>query len=253
MSAKFEVFVKILFFCFLVFSLLSTSLRLSAQVEQPVKVRIQLQNHESIHGRLLLKEIPVILSVYINDNDSMAVPTKIIRQITIEKGTEENPRGMVYFNNTTIGILTGRTNSQSSYRSMITAEMVNGIIINTYFWTGLGVAFDQFPEVSTLPLFLTIRGDMMKQPFTPFYFFDIGTGPSWNAQDPFSTEQETDAGLMYHFGSGIKIYGDSRINVMLAIGFKSQQIKFTRNLWDDQEEVIDRNYKNFSFRIGIGF
>jgi hypothetical protein len=100
---------------------------------------------------------------------------------------------------------------------------------------------------------LSIRGDLLVKTFTPFYFFDIGTGPSWNAQDPFSTEQETDARLMFHLGSGIKIYSDSGINVMLSFGFKSQRIEFTQTLWNDQEEILKRNYKNFSFRIGIGF
>ncbi len=245
--------MKFLIFNIFLISLAGSPLFLSAQPQQPVKARVRLQNQESIQGWILMKDIPVILSIYLTEKDSIAVPTKIIRQITLEREIEETPRKIAYFNNTIIGILTGRTNSQSSYRSMITAEMINGIKINTYLWTGLGIAFDQFPEVSTLPFFLSLRGDMLKRAFTPFYFFDMGTGPSWNAQDPFNTEQETDAGLMYHFGSGIKIYGDPRIHVMLAIGFKSQQIEFTRTLWDDQEEKIERNYKNFSFRIGIGF
>lgn len=226
---------------------------LSAQDEQPVKVRIRLQNNKSIQGRLFLNDIPVILSIYLNDQDSMTVPIRIINQITLEKELDKKTARITYYNNTTIGILTGRTNSESSYRSMITAEMVNGIKINTYFWPGIGVAFDQFPEVSTLPFFLSIRGDVLENTFTPFYFFDVGTGPSWNAKDPFSTEQETDAGLMLHLGSGIKIYSGSRINAMLAIGFKIQRVRFMRSLWNDQEEIIDRDYRNFSFRIGIGF
>jgi len=253
LSVRINIIVRFLLFGLLILSLAGLPLTLSAQDGQPLKVRILLQNQKSIQGRLFLSDIPVILSVYLNDQDSMTVPTKIIRQITLEKELDKKTARITYYNNTIIGILTGRTNSQSSYRSMITAEMVNGIKINTYFWPGIGVAFDQFPEVSTLPFFLSIRGDLVEHSFTPFYFFDVGTGPSWNAQDPFSTEQDTDAGLMLHIGSGIKIYSDSRINVLLAIGFKSQRIKFIRSLWNDQEEIIDRDYRNFSFRIGIGF
>jgi hypothetical protein len=225
----------------------------SGQDGQPLKVRIVMRNQKTIQGRLFVKNLPVILSVYITDQDSIAIPTKIIQQITLEKETDKVTNRITYFNNTFVGILTGRTNSQSSYRSMVTVEMVNGVKINTYFWPGVGIAFDQFPEVSTLPFFLSIRGDLLVKTFTPFYFFDIGTGPSWNAQDPFSTEQETDARLMFHLGSGIKIYSDSGINVMLSFGFKSQRIEFTQTLWNDQEEILKRNYKNFSFRIGIGF
>jgi len=195
----------------------------------------------------------VILSIYLSDQDSMALPVRMIRQITLEPEQDQKAARITYFNNIFIGILTGRANSQVSYRSMITAEMVNGVKINTYFWPGIGFSIDQFPEVTTFPIFLSIRGDFFSRSFTPYYFIDMGTGPSWNAKDPISPDQETDAGLMWHLGGGIKIYSDSRINILLAMGFKSQHVRFTRPLWNDQEETIDRNYKNFSFRIGVGF
>ncbi len=253
MSGRINFIERFFLFCLLILSLAGWPLTLPAQDGQPVKVRILMQNQKSIQGRIFVSDIPVILSIYLTDQDSITVPTKFIRQIILEKDMEKKPSRITYYNNTLIGMLIGRTNSQSSYRSMITAEMVNGIKINTYIWPGIGVAFDQFPEVSTLPIFLSLRGDLVQHSFTPFYFIDVGTGPSWNAQDTFSTEQETDAGLMLHLGSGIKIYSGPKINVLLAIGFKSQRIKFTRPLWNDQEEIVNRNYRNFSFRIGIGF
>jgi hypothetical protein len=228
-------------------------LRVLGQDGQPLKVRVKMRNQKSVQGHIYLKDAPVILSVYLSDQDSMAIPVRMIRQIILEPEEEEKTGGITYFNNTSIGILTGRANSQVSYRSRITAGMVNGVKINTYFWPGIGISFDQFPEVTTLPIFLSIRGDLFDHSITPFYFFDMGTGPSWNATDQNSPDQETDAGLMWHLGGGIKIYSDSRINIMLAMGFKSQRVRFTRTLWNEQEETIDRNYKNFSFRIGVGF
>lgn len=227
--------------------------QLLGQEGQPLKVRIVMRKQIPVHGRVYLKDIPVILSVYLSDQDSMAIPVKMIRQITFEQETGHKSPRISYFNNTFIGMLTGRANSRVSYRSKITAEMVNGVKINTYLWPGIGISFDQFPEVTTLPIFMSLRGDLFDRSFTPFYFFDVGTGPSWNAKDPNFPDQETDAGLMWHLGGGIKIYSDSRINILLALGFKSQRVRFTRLLWNEQEETIDRNYKNFSFRIGIGF
>lgn len=228
-------------------------LRVLGQDGQPLKVRVKMRNQKSVQGRIYLKDAPVILSVYLSDQDSMAIPARMIRQIILEPEDDEKTGRITYFNNTSIGILTGRANSQVSYRSRITAGMVNGVKINTYFWPGIGISFDQFPEVTTLPIFLSIRGDLFTRSFTPYYFIDMGTGPSWNAKDPVSPEQDTDAGLMWHLGGGIKIYSNSRINVMLALGFKSQQVRFTRPLWNEQVEIIDRNYKNFSFSIGVGF
>jgi hypothetical protein len=92
----------------------------SGQDGQPLKVRIVMRNQKTIQGRLFVKNLPVILSVYITDQDSIAIPTKIIQQITLEKETDKVTNRITYFNNTFVGILTGRTNSQSSYRSMVT-------------------------------------------------------------------------------------------------------------------------------------
>ncbi|MBR9998820.1 MAG: hypothetical protein KFF73_07605 [Cyclobacteriaceae bacterium] len=226
---------------------------LSAQSGKPVDVRIQLRDNQTVKGQLMITDLPVILSIYISEDDSMAVPTKIIRRITLENEEEMASQRIAFFNNTFIGIMSGRSSPQTSYRSQITAEMTNGIRFNTWCWTGLGLGFDQYAELSIMPLFFSFRGDMLKKPFTPFYFLDMGTGPSWIAENEFSDDSGSNAGLMYHFGGGLKIYADTDINVMIAIGFKSQEVEITRQLWGGQEEVTNRNYKNFSFRIGIGF
>jgi len=226
---------------------------LMAQPDQKIKVHIRLKNNERVHGWLSPEDIPILLSVYKTDQDSIAVPTKFIEKITFEKDNEVSNPEIAYFNNTFIGILTGRSNSQSTYRSRITVEMVNGVRLNSFCWPGLGIAYDQYPEVNILPFFMSIRGDLMKHRITPFYFLDMGSGPAWDQPNQDFVSQDAKGGLMYHIGGGIKVYSDSRLNVILAAGFKSQRVKFTRVIWGDQQEVINRNYKNFSFRIGIGF
>ena len=226
---------------------------LVAQPEKPLHVRIELINNQKIQGRLIIPELPVILSVYLSPDDSQAVPTKIIRQITFEKEPGKEARKIRYFNNTLIGILSGRSNSQSSYRSEITAEMINGIRFNTWCWTGLGVAFDQYPELSVLPVFFSLRGDVLQRTITPFYFFDIGSGPSWVDENQFTENLDSNAGLVFHFGGGLRVYAGQDVNIMLALGFKNQEVEITRQLWGGQEEVSNRNFKDFSFRIGVGF
>jgi hypothetical protein len=226
---------------------------LNAQPEEPLKVRIELTGNQKIQGQLRIRKIPVILSVYTSDDDSIAVPTKIIRKITFEKEMKEVEKKVRFFNNTMIGIMTGRTSAQSSYRSQITAEMINGIRINTWCWAGLGMAFDQYPELSVMPVFFSLRGDMLKQAYTPFYFFDIGSGPSWLDENQFSEDMDSNAGLVFHFGGGLKVYADQHINIIIALGFKNQEVEITQTLWDGRQQVSDRNFKNFSFRIGVGF
>lgn len=225
----------------------------NAQSGRPVQVKMKLTDGKRIEGKMVLEDLPVILSVFISADDSIAVPVKVIREITFQKDDAPAGRGIRYFNQTFVGIMTGRSNPESSYRSEITAEIINGIRFNTWLWTGAGISFDQYPEVSVLPVIFSLRGDMLKKPFTPFYFFDIGSGPSWIADNQFSEYESSNAGLVYHMGGGLKLYADSSINVMLSFGYKNQEVELTRTLWGGEKEIMSRNYKNFSFRIGIGF
>jgi hypothetical protein len=231
---------------------LLSSINLFAQPEHSEKIIIRLKNYERVEGWIKTGEIPLMLTVYKNDQDSIAVPVKFIKKISLKKENNKSAR-VTFFNNTFIGLLIGRTNSQSSYRSKFTAETVTGIKLNNYIWPGIGIGYDQYPEVSTLPFFMSLRGDLMKSWFTPFYFLDLGSAPVLGEESTDFIFQEAKGGLMYHIGGGFKVYSDSRLNIILAGGFKSQNVKFTRQIGGDQQEVINRTYRNFSFRIGVGF
>jgi hypothetical protein len=224
-----------------------------AQSEQRVKVHIRIKGNKPVNGWIELHEIPVLLNVYTDERDSIAVPTKFIRKIILEPDVCDNKNGSAYFNNTFVGLLSGRSSTQSEYRTNITAEMVQGIRLNTYLWPGLGFGYDRYPEVNTLSFFMSLRGDLLKRQFTPFYFLDLGSGPAWGETDPDFQFQDAKGGLMYHIGGGLKIYSDSRINILLAGGFKSRKVTFIRRFGGDAREDILRTYQNFSFRIGVGF
>jgi len=248
--------MKILFFCLFWLSIFGTKGIIMAQPGNYTNVHIWFHNNDQIRGSIKLDGSPDFITIYKTDQDSLRIPIDMVKKIKIikENGNAwQQKSSITYFNNTFIGILTGRSSSASSNRSMVSAEMINGIKLYSYLWPGLGIAFDHYPEVNTLPVYFSVRGDLIKRLFTPFYYIDIGSGPAWNSDDMNVPESDANAGIMYHIGGGIKMYSGSQIHVMFSMGFKNQQVKFTRELWNQTEEIIDRNYKNFSFRIGIGF
>jgi hypothetical protein len=116
----------------------------------------------------------------------------------------------------------------------------------------VGIAYDQYSNVSVLPFFISIRGDFLDNPITPFYFADLGSGPGWNSDDQFNMETDIDAGTTFHIGSGLRVYSSERINIMFSLGYKSQKVTFSENIWDGSHRITTRTYKSLSFRIGIG-
>ncbi len=248
--------MKISFYFLFWFSIFGTNGIILAQPVNSTDVRIWFNNNDQMRGSIKLDGSPDYITIYKTDSDSLRIPINMVKKIKIIRDYGNTWNGkpqFTYFNNTFIGILTGRSNSTSAYRSTISAEMINGIQVYGFLWPGLGIAFDHYPEVNTLPIYFSIRGDLRKSLFTPFYYFDIGSGPAWSTDEMNVSEIDTNAGIMYHLGGGLKIYSDSQVHVMFSMGFKNQQVRFTRQLWDQSEEITDRNFKNFSFRIGIGF
>ncbi len=57
---------------------------------------------------------------------------------------------------------------------------------------------------------------------------------------------------MFHFGMGVKMYSDHRVNVNMSLGYKNQKIDIIRT-WLGTEEITSYTFRNLSFRIGIGF
>lgn len=71
-----------------------------------------------------------------------------------------------------------------------------------------------------------------------------------NAQERFYTENNTYTTDLTDLGYA------SATDVASEEGFyeaTAAACTALASLWNDQEEIIDRDYRNFSFRIGIGF
>lgn len=167
-----------------------------------------------------------------------------------------NPRkiNLKYFNNTYVGILSGKSNNDSQPVASLTVETINGIRIYRYLSLGLGIAYDQYNSTATLPFFISVRGDILDHSFTPYYFVDLGYGSAWDTNQENNGWEFIDVqgGLMFHSGIGFKMYSGDRVNVMIALGYKLQKTVYSQD-WGGGERVTDRTYKRLSFRIGIGF
>lgn len=236
-----------------------------AQEETRLKISTTTTKGDRINGYVKIKSLPPYLTVYYNSMDSIVLNTGLLRTASFRIYNQSdsqneldriNPRkiNLKYFNNTYVGILSGKSNNDSQPVASLTVETINGIRIYRYLSLGLGIAYDQYNSTATLPFFISVRGDILDHSFTPYYFVDLGYGSAWDTNQENNGWEFIDVqgGLMFHSGIGFKMYSGDRVNVMIALGYKLQKTVYSQD-WGGGERVTDRTYKRLSFRIGIGF
>ncbi len=236
-----------------------------AQEETRLKISTTTTKGDRINGYVKIKSLPPYLTVYYNSMDSIVLNPRLLRTASFRIYNQSdsqneldriNPRkiNLKYFNNTYVGILSGKSNNDSQPVASLTVETINGIRIYRYLSLGLGIAYDQYNSTATLPFFISVRGDILDHSFTPYYFVDLGYGSAWDTNQENNGWEfiDVEGGLMFHSGIGFKMYSGDRVNVMIALGYKLQKTVYSQD-WGGGERVTDRTYKRLSFRIGIGF
>jgi hypothetical protein len=236
------------------------------QSETRLKVSATTANGDRVNGYITVKSLPPYLTVYYNSLDSIVLNTQLLRMASFRRynnsdippdveNKDSKKSRIQYFNNTLVGILSGKSNDDTQPVASLTVETINGVRIYRYLSVGLGIAYDQYNSTATLPFFISLRGDIIDHIFTPFYFVDLGYGSAWdtNQENNGWEFMDVEGGMMFHSGIGFKMYSGDRVNVMIALGYKMQNAVYRQDWGGGGERVTDRSYKRLSFRIGIGF
>lgn len=238
---------------------------LCAQEVTRLKVSATTKKGDRINGYVKIKSLPPYITVYYNSQDSIILNPQLLRsadfRVYNKKDSQFEKDGMntgkltlKYFNNTFVGILSGKSNNDSQPVASLTVETINGIRIYRCLSLGLGISYDQYNSTATLPFFISFRGDIIDHFFTPYYFVDLGYGSAWDTNQENNGWEfiDVEGGFMFHSGIGFKMYSGDRVNIMIALGYKLQKTVYSQD-WGGGERVTDRTYKRLSFRIGIGF
>lgn len=142
-----------------------------------------------------------------------------------------------YYPNTTVGIHT-----------------VNGYHFNPRLGVGLGVGMDRYSIVSTLPIYASVRGVLLKRKVSPYYFANVGAGPAWGSDhNEFTTDFRARGGIMMQLGLGYQV-NLRRSALLFHVGVKSQRVdlSYQQNWWGTDSFVEEkRNIRRVS--VGVGF
>ncbi len=121
---------------------------------------------------------------------------------------------------------------------------------------GLGVGYDNYnldDRLSTIPIFIDIRGQITDHQVSPFY--NIQAGYSIGLKDEDLLVAENEGGWLVHTSMGVIFNSNSGKNAYtLDLGYRFQRIAFRREFpWNNDFDDYRILYKRLSIRAGIIF
>lgn len=166
------------------------------------------------------------IELQITDSISIKIPQDAIRKITNYKlyplGYLSDKKGLITI--IELGLNFREGNSNEIGMNGISFHIINNYKLSKYFSGGLGIGIDNLNRLATIPLYLSLRGDVLKGVVTPVYQADIGYGFVSETWEPGTTK----GGLYLHPGVGIKFYA-RRLAFGLNTGYKIQKSSYSHS------------------------
>jgi hypothetical protein len=145
---------------------------------------------------------------------------------------------------TEIGALaTTQTSPDNVTTAAFSFQMVNGYRFSKRLFTGIGVGADLFATETIIPVFASLRGDILKKgDFIPFYFVDLGYG--FNSTRNPSIDYR--GGLAAAAGIGFKVNLVNDKGFLVSFGYRFQEASRTMGTMEES-----RDYRRLALRAGF--
>ncbi len=105
----------------------------------------------------------------------------------------------------------------------------SGLRMNDHFAVGLGLNYDNYDIISTVPVFVELKGYLHDNKVAPYYFVGAGYGFGWlnEPMDEFLISNEKiRGGLFGHTGLGYQVKGNA-LSYVFRLGYKIQKTKIS--------------------------
>lgn len=166
--------------------------------------------------------------------------------------------GKGYVNYTQMGLVIGGNPGNWINGTLVNAsfQTINGYQFHRSLSVGAGIGFAIYTRGPLLPIFVDLRGDLLKRQVTPHYYVQGGYNfPLYPTPEDTDWRQSPtlEGGLMGDAGIGIKIHTSYGIAWTLTGGYRIQEIYesyFNRNDVKIEEDV---SYRRISIQLGIAF
>jgi hypothetical protein len=118
------------------------------------------------------------------------------------------------------GLLEGESTTALQFQS------INGIQYKTWFG-GIGIGIDHY-HIRTVPVFASIRKDILNSASTPFLYADLGAQIVWprNKETLQYGNQDFKAGVYYNAGAGYKLGIVKKHALLVSAGYSLKKLSY---------------------------
>ncbi len=216
---------------------------------------LYLRNGSVLHGQRLPPRpaAPNVVRLQLPTRDVLAFPGAEIdsmrRQPLPPSGPAERRRGFGHY--TELGALAARNTNSSVNTSAFSFQTVNGYRFRPAVFVGAGIGVDLYATQSILPVFGSLRGELLARgPLRPFYFVDGGYGFNLTGRDEAVAGPVAYAGgALWAAGVGLKVLFNNQTGFLVSVGYRVQQTALTRA----GEARQDIEFQRLALRAGFAF
>jgi hypothetical protein len=206
---------------------------------------VYLKNKWILRGKIL--EQDSVLKLQTRDGNIYVFNSGEIDSVSNEhvwKNFYYRSKGFAHF--TELGpLVAGKTTINGVTTAAFSFQTINGYKFSEYFFAGLGVGADLYATQTILPVFASVRGDLLKNgSVLPFYFAEAGYGINITQNSPGATDFK--GGFEYAWGLGVKIPFNRNAGFLLGMGYRYQKTSYTQN--NTSTGII---YKRLAVRAGF--
>lgn len=233
---------------------------------------VYLKNGSIIHGTIVEQVPNVSIKIKTADGNLFVFRIEEVEKITKEekaggkapKEREERParggfgpeelkqRGY----SATAELVTAIGYNDFGDKSSFGLQVINGYQVNPYFTAGIGVGLNQhFSSAAFMPVFLDLRGTLLRQRVSPF--IDLAGG--WAFGLNVHEEEPDEGGLYLNPAFGVRFFVSRQASLNLSVGMRYQEGTYSYADWSPYQNTpiivtdqrITRNA--FTLRFGVTF
>ncbi|MBS1916555.1 MAG: hypothetical protein JST87_09750 [Bacteroidetes bacterium] len=206
---------------------------------------IYLKNKWIMRGKILEKD--TVLKIQTHDGNMYVFNKDEVDSIKYERTWRNffyREKGFAHF--TELGpLVAGKTTIDGVTTAAFSFQTVNGYKFSQYLFAGLGVGADLYATQTLLPVFASVRGNLLKNgSVIPFYFADAGYAV--NITQNSSVANNFKGGFEYALGLGAKIPFNRNAGFLLSIGYRYQHTSYSDNMTGKNVD-----YKRLAIRAGF--
>jgi len=191
---------------------------------------VRLTNNWILRGRIVLRTDST-LRIQTRDGNVFSFPASQVQNVTTEPAWPlQNPTSAHWTNYTELGpLIAGKTSIDGVTTAAFSFQTLIGYKFRSSLLPGLGAGADLYATQTILPIFATLRGDLLQKPnYSLFAFADAGYGINITQRSSTPAITTTyQGGLLYAAGLGVRIPFNASAGFLLSLGYRYQKTTIT--------------------------